>query len=66
MWHIHPFLGNDRETDKKKTAIAGQQILNKQQLNYNDRETAVNGVFYPVRAECLYNENTSLRGQLSV
>jgi hypothetical protein len=66
LWRIHPFLGNYCETGNKITTIASQQILNKQQLNYNNRGTAVNGVFYSVRAKGLYNENTSLGGQLSV
>jgi hypothetical protein len=31
----HPFQGNDRETNKRATSIARQQIFNKQQLNSN-------------------------------
>jgi hypothetical protein len=41
------FLGN------RTTAVARQQILNKQQLNYNNRGTAGNGVFYSVHAKGL-------------
>jgi hypothetical protein len=62
MWRIDPFIGNDRETDNKTTAIARQQIRNNQQLNYSNRGTPVNGVFYPVSAKGLYNVNTSLGG----
>jgi hypothetical protein len=44
----YPLLGNDSETNKETTLAARQQILNKQQLNYNR-----NGVFYAVRVEML-------------
>jgi hypothetical protein len=37
------FLSNDNETNKT-TAVARQQIFNKQQLNYNNRVTAGNSV----------------------
>jgi hypothetical protein len=37
MWRIDPFLGNDRERNDKATVVARQQILNWQQLNYNNR-----------------------------
>jgi hypothetical protein len=30
MWPIDSFLGNDRETNNKTTAVARKQILNKQ------------------------------------
>jgi hypothetical protein len=43
--HTDPFLGNDRETRNRITAVAMQQILNKQQLNYINRRTIGNGVF---------------------
>jgi hypothetical protein len=59
LWRIDPFLGNNRETNNKTTAVARQQILKKQQLNYNDRGTVGNGVFYSVHAKRLYNEDTS-------
>jgi hypothetical protein len=53
LWRIDPFLGNDRETNSKTTAVARQQILTKQQLNYNTRGTAGNGVFCgPRRGRC--------------
>jgi hypothetical protein len=58
LWRIDMFLGNDRETNNKKTDVARQQILSKQQLNYN-RETVGNNVFYSVRAKGLYNEDIS-------
>jgi hypothetical protein len=48
MWHIDPFLGNSRKTNNKTTAIARQQILNKQQLNYSNRGTVGNSVLYSV------------------
>jgi hypothetical protein len=38
LWNIDPFLGNDRETNHKTTAVARQQVLNKQQLKLNNRE----------------------------
>jgi hypothetical protein len=60
LWLIDPFLSNDHETNNKKTAIVRQQILNKQQLNYNDKGTVGNGVFYLFLAKGLYNEDTSL------
>jgi hypothetical protein len=52
LWRIDPFLGNERET-KKRTALAGHQILNKQQLRYNNRGTAENGLSYSARAKGL-------------
>jgi hypothetical protein len=58
MWRIDQFLGNNRETNKR-TSVARLQILNKQQLNYNNRETVGNGVSYAVHAKRLYNEDTS-------
>jgi hypothetical protein len=58
LWHEDPFLGNDRETNNKTTAVARQQILNKQQMNYN-RGTAGNGIFSSVHAKGLHNEDTS-------
>jgi hypothetical protein len=63
MWHIDPFLGNNLETNKT-AVVAMQQILNKQQLNYSNRGTVGNGVFYLVHAKGLYNEDTSLGAQL--
>jgi hypothetical protein len=54
---IDPVLGNDHDTNKT-TAIARQQILNKQQLNYSNRGTVGNGVFYSVRIKGLYNEDS--------
>jgi hypothetical protein len=41
------------------TAIARQQILNNQQVNYTNRGTVGNCVFYSVRAKGLYNEHIS-------
>jgi hypothetical protein len=38
VWGIDPLLGNDRETNNETTPAAGQQILNKQQLNYKNAE----------------------------
>jgi hypothetical protein len=62
---IDPVLGNDHETNKT-TAIARQQTLNKQQLNYNNIGTVGNGVFYSVRVKGLYNKDTSQASQLKV
>jgi hypothetical protein len=59
-------MGNDRETNNNTSAVARQHVLNKQQLNYNNRGTAGNGVFYSARAKVLYNEGTSLGAQLFV
>jgi hypothetical protein len=50
------FLGNDREINKKTTAAARQQILNKQQLNYNSKGTVGSGVFCgPHHSHCCSN-----------
>jgi hypothetical protein len=38
LWRIDLLLGNDHETTNQITAIARQQILSKQQLNYNNEE----------------------------
>jgi hypothetical protein len=57
LWRIDPFLGDDSETNKT-TAVARQQILNKQHLNYKNRGTVGKSVFYSVRAKGLYNEDT--------
>jgi hypothetical protein len=35
---VDPLLGNDRETNNETRLAARQQILNKQQLNYNSEE----------------------------
>jgi hypothetical protein len=43
----------------KATAIGRQQILNKQQLSYNNGGTVGNSVFYSVCAKGFYNEDTS-------
>jgi hypothetical protein len=45
-----PFLGNDRETGIRTTAVAMKQVLNKQQLNYNNRKIVGNGVFCSINA----------------
>jgi hypothetical protein len=52
------FLGRDRETNRE-TAVARQQILNKQQLSYNNGGTVGNGVFCSVHGKGLYNKDTS-------
>jgi hypothetical protein len=44
---------------KETTFAARQQILHKQQLSYNSGGTVANGVFYPVHAKGLYNEDIS-------
>jgi ferredoxin-like protein FixX len=36
LWHVDPLLGNDSETNNETKAVAMQQIINKQQLNYNE------------------------------
>jgi hypothetical protein len=59
MWCIDPFLGNDRETNNKTTAVTGQRILNKQQLNNNNNGTIGNVVFYAVCTKGVYNDDTS-------
>jgi hypothetical protein len=66
MWRIDPFLGNDRETNNEKTAVARQQIHNKQQLNYNNTGTAGKCVFYLISAKGLYNEAISVGAQWSL
>jgi hypothetical protein len=48
LWRIDLFLGNDHETNKR-TAVARQQILNKQQLHYHNRGI-VEAVFSVVRS----------------
>jgi hypothetical protein len=48
-------MGNDRKTNNNTAAVARQQVLNKQQLNYNNRGSVTNGVFYSARAKGLYN-----------
>jgi transcription initiation factor TFIIIB Brf1 subunit/transcription initiation factor TFIIB len=35
MWYVDLLLGNDSETKNETTSVARQQILDKQQLNYN-------------------------------
>jgi hypothetical protein len=35
LQRIDPLLGNDRKSNSETTAVARQQILNKQQFNYN-------------------------------
>jgi hypothetical protein len=45
LWHIDPFLGSKSKT-KRATAVPRQQILNKQQLSYNNGGAAENSVFY--------------------
>jgi hypothetical protein len=44
FWCTGPFLGNDRETNKT-IAVARQQILKKQQLNYKNKDTVGKVVF---------------------
>jgi hypothetical protein len=39
LWHTDPLIGNYHETNNGTTAVAMQQILSKQQLNYNKEET---------------------------
>jgi hypothetical protein len=38
LWRTDPLLHNDHETNNEATPAARQQILNKQQLNYNSEE----------------------------
>jgi hypothetical protein len=52
--NIDPFLGNDRETKNKTTAVARQQILNKQQFNYINKRTVGSGVFCGPRRDSCY------------
>jgi hypothetical protein len=52
------YWGNDRETNKT-TAVATEQILNKQYLKHSNRGTVGNGVFYSVRAKGVCNQGTS-------
>jgi hypothetical protein len=54
LLHINPLISNDHETNNNTTAIAREQILNKQQFNYNKKLTVRNGVFYAVCAKELY------------
>jgi ribosomal protein S18 len=53
MWRIDPILGNDRETNNKKRAVAIQQILNKQHINYKNTVTLRNFLFCVVLVEIL-------------
>jgi hypothetical protein len=39
LWCIDPFLGNDLDSNNKKTAVDRQQRRSKQQLKHNCRET---------------------------
>jgi hypothetical protein len=48
-----PLLGSDRDTDNETTSAARQQILNKQQLNYNRRTVSSTR---PIRR--YYNEDS--------
>jgi hypothetical protein len=66
LWHIDLFISNDREINNKTMAVTRQQILNRRQLNYNNRGTAGNGFFLFSHAKGLYNEDTSLGAQFSV
>jgi hypothetical protein len=50
----------------KTTAVVREQILNKQQLNYNNRGTVGKCILYSVLAKGLYNEDRSLGAQLSI
>jgi hypothetical protein len=54
LWRIDPFLGNDRGKNNNTTAVARLQILNKQQLNYNNRGTVGSGVFCGPRCGLCY------------
>jgi hypothetical protein len=65
LWPIDPFLGNDCETGNSITAVPRQQILNNQELSYNNGGSAENGVFYSVRAKELYNEDTTVDGKIT-
>jgi hypothetical protein len=38
LWRIDSLLGKDLETNNETTAVAKQQIFNKQQLNYNNEK----------------------------
>jgi hypothetical protein len=59
------FLGNNCEINKKTTATARQQILNKQQLNYNSRGTVGSGVFCgPRHSHCCSNSWTTTTEEL--
>jgi hypothetical protein len=53
LCYIDLFLGNSRETGNSTTAVFRQQILKKQQLNYNNIGNVVNGIFYSVRVKGL-------------
>jgi hypothetical protein len=47
MWYIYPLLGNDRETNNEKTAVARQETA------CNSGSTAGSGVSYVVRSEAI-------------
>jgi hypothetical protein len=66
MWHTDLLLGSDRERYYRATAVARQQILNKQHLNDNNRGIVGNGVFYSVCAKGLCNVDTSRASLLKV
>jgi hypothetical protein len=61
MWRIDPLLGNDRETNKEITPACRQQILDKQQLNYN-RRTVFSMPPVPRRYKQVNRSNESVVG----
>jgi hypothetical protein len=58
-WRIDHFVGYGRKVGSRTIDVSRRLILNKQQLNYNNRGIAVNGVLYSVRAKCLQNKDVS-------
>jgi hypothetical protein len=52
-----PFFGYGRQAGSKITAVARQQILNKQQLNYSSRQL-LQKVFYTRSVKSGYTERT--------
>jgi hypothetical protein len=58
MWRIDPSAGSNHKTNKVM-AVARQQILNEQQLSYNNGGTVGTSVFCMVCPKELYNEDTS-------
>jgi hypothetical protein len=56
LWHVDPFLGNDRETSNYTTPLLGNGSANRHERNISTAKIALqqrSGVFCAVRAEIL-------------
>jgi hypothetical protein len=47
LWHLHPMLGNDRETDNETTAVA------RQRPTCNSESSVERDVFYVIRSKAV-------------